>query len=420
MKNTKKLLALLLALVMLLALCACGNKSSDRSDDDDETASDPEAIAEKYVRLACEMDIAAMFDLCVFDYEQLIKDAALEDYADEEEFFEEISEEYGEEVDSWKDAFAAIKAEAKEELADEYGDDYAIQVEVIESVELPADKLEYVKANLLEDWDGYVNTNKVANISKGMEITVEVTFEGEYEEETDTITITMMKCDGKWKVATELFFMTMADGGTHIEEHIPATQFPATTTRPITTTAPTTTQPQPSATQPTVTPPTIPLGSWVYEGVTITFSFDGTGSLSEGSDYMAFTWKYQNGNLILVNEDGDETAVRYTVNGNTLTLINGDGETLDFTKKTASDSGSQTTASPAGIWETDGVTMILYTDGSGYIMVDDMSITLEWASTDNRISFRMSGEDYYGEYVISGNTLTIYYDDGTIEVWTKY
>lgn len=417
MKNTKKLLALLLALVMLLALCACGSKSSDRSDDDDETASDPETIAETFAQRMTESDYKAIFDLCAFDLEDSLKDECLAGYDDKDELFEDLSDKYGKDIDSWKDFYAVMMTKQQDFLADEYGEDYKIKTKVLDTADLDEDELDDVKDYLLDEWGGYINEDEVENIPKGMDVTIKVTIKGDEDESSATYTITMVQYDGEWKVADydEEDEDTAITTPTTNQARPSATQPKPTTTRPITTTAPTTTQPQPSATQPVTTP----LGSWVCEGVTITFSFDGTGSLSEGSEYMAFTWKYQNGNLILVDEYGDETAVRYSVNGNTLTLINGDGETLDFTKKTASDSVTQTTASPAGTWESDGVTMTLYTDGSGYIMVDDMSITLEWASTDNRIAFLMSGEEYYGEYIISGKTMIIYYDNGTIEVWTK-
>ena len=72
-----------------------------------------------------------------------------------------------------------------------------------------------------------------------------------------------------------------------------------------------------------------------------------------------------------------------------------------------------------GSWESDGVEMTLYSDGTGIVSVDGVDIDIDWVAVDGAIAFLMEGDEYYGEYTIRNGKLTIDYDDGTTEIWTE-
>lgn len=205
----KKLLALLLALAMLMALCACGGKDKD---DKDDVTGDPEAVAEAYAKASPEEDYAAIFDLHVVDIEQTMKDEVTDYYDSEEDFFAQASEEYDTTIDSWKDVYAAMLKNEKANLEEIYGQ-YLIKTEVTDSVELDEDELAEAKEELLDEWEDYVDKDKVQDVTKAMNVTVKITVDGEKEDSTRTMVATVFKYDGEWKVAlTEMIEKQEAAG----------------------------------------------------------------------------------------------------------------------------------------------------------------------------------------------------------------
>ena len=194
----KKLLALLLAIAMLATLCACGKKDKDS---DKGGSNDPEAVAEAFAEAYELEDYAALIDLYAYDFEAELKDDALDYYDSEDEFFEEMSDEYDEKITSWKGAYKAVLKEADEYLKGEYGDDYKLKVKATDTEELDEDEIEDIIDYLLDECDGYVDEDAVKDIDEAMDVTVETSISGEDGEDSSTLIVTVVKIDGKWKVA---------------------------------------------------------------------------------------------------------------------------------------------------------------------------------------------------------------------------
>lgn len=191
----KKLLALLLAVAMLVTLCACGKKDKEGAATDD-----PKAVAQAFAKASPEQDYNAIFDLTVFDFEQYMKDSLTDQYGEEDTLFAELGEELDKDIDSWKDVYSAMLEEAKADLEDEYGS-YKIKTKVTETVDLDEDEVQDIIEYLKDEWGKYIDEDKVEDISKAKDITVEITVKGEDDEETQTRVITVVKYDGEWKMA---------------------------------------------------------------------------------------------------------------------------------------------------------------------------------------------------------------------------
>ena len=192
----KKLFALLLAMAMILTLTACGDKGSDKG-----VANKPEDVAKAFVKAEALNDMNEMKGLYVHDYEAEMKADALDEYGDEETFFEEFSEEMGEEIKSWNAAFAAVKKMYKEQLEEMYGK-YTLSVDVTDTIEMDEDELEDIKYDL-EDYisDGYLSEKDWNNIKAGVIVTVELAIEGEENEDKVAYDVYLVKVGSKWKVA---------------------------------------------------------------------------------------------------------------------------------------------------------------------------------------------------------------------------
>jgi hypothetical protein len=128
--------------------------------------------------------------------------------------------------------------------------------------------------------------------------------------------------------------------------------------------------------------------------------------------------------LTLINEDGDSVERQFSIAGNTITL-NVDGSTITGTKigKAGSSEKNNSKASAlAGRWvHESGVTydkpenMELLKDGTG--ICDGISIT--WKVEGNRLIIRSSFIGLACDYKISGSKLTLTYDDGGSAVFAK-
>lgn len=179
-----------------------GDKDGDGDGDDDEKeAASAEDVAVDFVKAEVLEDYVSQFDLAVFDYEAMLKDNVLNNYDSEDEFFEEMSDEYDENITSWKKVFSVILKDAKEYFEDTYGDDYKLKVKATDTEELDEDEIEEVIDYLLDECDGYVDEDALENIKEAMNVTVEVSVSGSRDDDAYTIIVTVVKIDGKWKVA---------------------------------------------------------------------------------------------------------------------------------------------------------------------------------------------------------------------------
>lgn len=193
-------LAILLSLVMLvsmLSLTACGKK--DKADEGE--ANNPEDVAEAFVEAWELEDYASMIDLYAYDFEAELKDDALDEFDSEEEFFEEMSAEFDEDVSSWKEVYKAFLKQSDEWLKEDYGDDYTLTVKATGTEEMDEETVGGVINYLLDKYEGYIDEDAVEDIEEAVEVTVEAVISGEEDETTDDLTVTVVKIDGKWKVA---------------------------------------------------------------------------------------------------------------------------------------------------------------------------------------------------------------------------
>lgn len=193
-------LAILLSLVMLvsmLSLTACDKKEKE----DESAPNNPEDVAEAFVEAWELEDYAAMIDLYAYDFEAELKDDALDEFDSEEEFFEEMSAEFDEDVSSWKEVYKAFLKQSDEWFKEDYGDDYELTVEATGTEEMDEETVGGVINYLLKKYDEYIDEDAVEDIEEAVEVTVEAVISGEEDETTDNLTVTVVKIDGKWKVA---------------------------------------------------------------------------------------------------------------------------------------------------------------------------------------------------------------------------
>ena len=170
-----------------------------------------------------------------------------------------------------------------------------------------------------------------------------------------------------------------------------------------------------------------PIGTWTYEGATLVLSHDGTGSLT-GFD---ITWKLLDAQTLqLIDGDGEKVTLKFVLNGNTVSFTDEDGETTVWTQKSAAndtpvdepDVDIEITYDAAliGTWYMDDAAMVLAANGAGEVYAGDSEgVELEWGTVDGVLVIAFGGEEYYALYEISGNTLTLTYEDGDVETWTK-
>lgn len=195
-------LAILLSLVMLvsmLSFTACDKKEKD----DESVPNNPEEVAEAFAQ-AWEMeDYVSLIDLYAYDFEAELKDDALDEFDSEEEFFEELSEECDEDISSWKKAYKVFLDQAKEYMKEEYGDDYELTVEATDTEEMDEEEVEAVINYLLENYDEYIDEDAVEDIEEAVDVIVEISISGHVYGESviNDLTVTVVKIDGKWKVA---------------------------------------------------------------------------------------------------------------------------------------------------------------------------------------------------------------------------
>lgn len=193
----KKLVSIALILCLLVGLTACGKK--DKADEG--VANNPEDVAEAFVEAWELEDYASMIDLYAYDFEAELKDDALDEFDSEEEFFEEMSAEFDEDVSSWKEVYKAFLKQSDEWLKEDYGDDYTLTVKATGTEEMDEETVGGVINYLLDKYEGYIDEDAVEDIEEAVEVTVEAVISGEEDETTDDLTVTVVKIDGKWKVA---------------------------------------------------------------------------------------------------------------------------------------------------------------------------------------------------------------------------
>lgn len=197
----KKLFALLLAVAMMLTLTACGDK-----DDDKGVANKPEDVAEAYVKAQIQKDVKAIKPLCFYDFEQELKDEALDEFGSEEEFFEEFGEQCDADIKSWNDAFRTIKKQSQSNLEAVYGEGFRLSAKAGKTTEMTEEDLEDLKEFLEDDYGDYFDPDDLDAIKEGVTVQVTITYsftdeDGEKGESKQDYEASVIKVGSKWKVA---------------------------------------------------------------------------------------------------------------------------------------------------------------------------------------------------------------------------
>lgn len=177
-----------------------------------------EDVARKYITSVTNCDLHKAYDYCIFDMDKYFDEYVkiyCDDYdistAEFYEKYEQYEDEYDITVDSYNDILDCLEIEMKENFDDEYGD-YTISVKVVDANELTrrelSDAVEYAREYFEDmaypyevelDFDDYIDEDK---IKKGYEVDVKMTIDGEDDYDSDTVTLTLVKYKGKWKVLT--------------------------------------------------------------------------------------------------------------------------------------------------------------------------------------------------------------------------
>ncbi len=161
MKNAKKLLALLLAVVMVFALAACGGGSA-------------KSVAEKAAKASTEGDAKTVVNMM---HAKMV-DAAVEEggYDSKQDM-----------IDEMQDMLDMAKGIAEEM----YGEDYKVAAKATGEADLDEDELKEIQDNFKSELD--------LKVSDAKDVTVELTIKGDGDEETsDEMTMTVVKIGGKW------------------------------------------------------------------------------------------------------------------------------------------------------------------------------------------------------------------------------
>ena len=187
-----------------------------------------------------------------------------------------------------------------------------------------------------------------------------------------------------------------------------------------------------------------PVGSWLLEeeDVIFTLNYDGTGEL-DGED---INWELLSNNSLRLfgEDDDDEVILTFAYNGDSVSFTDPDGDVTVWVKYTGSteedpdidvdfddddvdfeddedDVDAEVTYDDDLIatWYMDDMAMVLDEGGMGGLYRGDTGADLYWGIVDGALILVIEDEEYYALYEVDGDTLTLIYDDGTIETWER-
>lgn len=158
----KKMLCVILTLALVLSLAGCGANSSYK---------------------AVLKTMFSAMEAC--DAEKLLKIFP-------EELVEYMCEAYDDDMDDLIDDLKDSMKDNMDNWEDEYGDDIKITFEIEDEDELDEDELD----ELMDYYDDYYDTD--LDITEGWELEIELTIEGEDDDQSEDVTVYVLKADGKW------------------------------------------------------------------------------------------------------------------------------------------------------------------------------------------------------------------------------
>lgn len=158
------------------------------------TAGSAKSVAQRFVKSYCSGNVKAGMNLLAYDHEAYM----LDDYDDEEEFFESISNWTDSDISSWSDYYKVLEDEAKEDLEDSYGK-YRVSAEATKEKNMSLKKWEDEYDWEIENYEdaGCFDRDSVKAVKI---VTVKVKIQGEDDIERDSGEICMVKMGLFWKV----------------------------------------------------------------------------------------------------------------------------------------------------------------------------------------------------------------------------
>ena len=175
-----------------------------------------------------------------------------------------------------------------------------------------------------------------------------------------------------------------------------------------------------------------PLGAWVCDDMNMTLANDGTGTLGDETDSISITWNMVNADTLrLVNEEGEEEIVTFTLNNNVLTFVLDDNSKMVWTKKTATndipdvdvDVDVEITydANLIATWYgDDGSTLDLAEGGNGTLYLGDSEeYEVAWGVADGVLCLSYEDQDMYILYEIDGDNMTLTFEDGDVSTFIR-
>ena len=200
---TKKLTALLAAVILLLTLGGCGKKAENPPAIDPTEAT---RLAEAFVKAYYLRDYAARFPLCFYDAPARWEDAAIRDAGSAEEFFrlaQRQADEKGIEVtvDSFDSYYAAYRQFILDDVQEIYGD-YTLTATATDSVKMSEDLLPQFRTNLLTGpAKEYIDADALNAVTEVYTVTVHIHIDGEKKEYDENYVVYVVNHNGQWLVA---------------------------------------------------------------------------------------------------------------------------------------------------------------------------------------------------------------------------
>lgn len=205
----KKLLAVLLAMTMLFALCACdGKDSGDKADGDSKTTpaekkASVDSVATDYVEAMIEGDMKAQMTVMAGKAQKYFEEVTYGDDDERDEEFEWMEDACDEEkvdvsISSFSEYYVAYKKLTEVQMEDCYGDRYTTKVEVRETADMKDKVIEAYRV-IVDDATcaDYIDPDKIA---EGKFVTVKVYIDGKEESGSYDVVVPVVKYDGAWKV----------------------------------------------------------------------------------------------------------------------------------------------------------------------------------------------------------------------------
>ena len=200
---TKKLTALLAAVVLLLTLGGCGKKAENPPAIDPTEAT---RLAETFVKAYYLRDYAARFPLCFYDARARWEDAAIRDAGSAEEFFQLAQRQADEKgievtVDSFDSYYSAYRQFILEDVQEIYGD-YTLTTTATDSVKMGEDQLSQFRHNLLTGpAKEYIDADALNAVTEVYTVTVHIHIEGEKKNYDENYVVYVVNHNGQWLVA---------------------------------------------------------------------------------------------------------------------------------------------------------------------------------------------------------------------------